>query len=104
MKEEKSLQEVGLQFIGIRKGCRWAIDRPSNNQVRDWTSFDMLIVRDSSGNRLWCRNYYNKPWWGNNTFAPIPPEATGFLDDEILEVLVYWNQNELRELEIKAKG
>ena len=102
MIEAKSLEAAGLQFVGIRKGCRWACDRPSNNQVSDWTSFEILVVKDD-GNRLWCRNVYYPSHWGNNTFSPLPMGAKDIPDGELPEALAFWNQNELAALEQQAK-
>lgn len=101
--DTKSLEQAGFQFVGIRKGCRWACDRPSNGQASDWISFEILVVLNNNGTRLWCRNYYNKPWWGNNVFAPIPEGAGGVPDEELPEVLAFWNQDELAALEQQAK-
>lgn len=94
-----TIEEKGFQFVGIRKGCRWAKDRPSNGQVNDWTSFEVLVVKDDNGNRLWCRNFYHRPWWGNNTFSPLPEGAKGIPDEELPEALAFWNQTELAALE-----
>jgi hypothetical protein len=103
MKDEKSLQEIGMTFIGVRKGCRWSCDQPKNGQVQDWTSFEILVVKDQEGIRWWCRNYYNRPWWGNNTFIPLPEGAKTISDEELPEKLAFWNQNQLKKLEDEAK-
>lgn len=99
----KSLEEAGLKFLGIRKGCRWACDRPSNGQASDWTSFELLVVKDTKGQRLWCRNYYKEAWWGNNTFSPVPEGAQNICDEQLADKLAFWDQRELAELEQQAK-
>lgn len=98
-----TIEEKGFQLVGIRKGCRWAKDRPSNGQVSDWTSFELLVVKDSKNNRLWCRNYYNSSYWGNNTFSPVPEGAQNICDEQLADKLAFWDQRELAALEQLAK-